>query len=41
MPTRFISATTCSPNGVSPPLPGSDAIAESAQLVWLLCVSVM
>ena len=39
MPIRFISATTCSPNGLSPPSTGS-SVAESAHGTFSLCVSV-
>ena len=40
MPRRFISATTCLPNGVRPLCFGSSP-EESAQLFVLVCVSVM
>ena len=41
MPRRFISRTTCSPNGDRPLNFGVSGIAESAQSVCVLCVSVM
>ena len=40
MPSRFISRTTSSPNGDSPPSAGV-SVAESAHGTFLLCVSVM
>ncbi len=40
IPSRFISPTTCSPNGDSPPRTGL-SVAESAHGTFLLCVSVM
>jgi hypothetical protein len=39
MPSRFISRTTCSPNGVSPSCSGL-SVAESAHGVLRLWVSV-
>ena len=44
MPSRFISSTISSPNGVRPPCTGSGTSPvpdESAQFVWNECVSVM
>ena len=40
MPSRFISRTTSLPNGVRPLCTGL-SVAESAQSVFLVCVSVM
>ena len=47
MPSRFISATTCSPNSLSPSCSASPSprfsrgVAESAMSLWPPCASVM